>query len=134
VKPKASPTTGRARDLRRRQTDAERLLWSRLRDRRPSGAKFRRQHPIGRYVADFVCPERGLVIELDGSQHLAGAEQDRRRTEQLARHGYRVVRFWDNEVLLRTDSVVAAILDALESPSPPPSPVQGRGKTEKPRG
>ena len=100
-----------ARGLRRRQTDAERRIWSRLRGRRLLGYKFRRQHPVGPYFADFACLEIGLVVELDGGQHgLPHALlHDGVRTDVLAGHGLEVVRFWDNDVLRDTDAVIAAI-------------------------
>ena len=83
-----------ARRLRRDQTDAERKLWPRLRGRQVNGAKFRRQHPVGRYIADFCCPELGIVVELDGGHHALKPLTDRRRTDFLAQRGYRVLRFW----------------------------------------
>ena len=125
--PGVNRRTGIARALRRRQTDAERALWRLLRDRRLAGVKFRRQHPVGRYVTDFACPELGLVIELDGGRHAEKTEQDRCRSAELARHGYLVLRFWNNEMLKEPESVLKAILAAAESPSPQPSPGQGRG-------
>ena len=90
----------RARRLRRDQTEAERKLWSRLRGRQVNEAKFRRQHGIGRYIADFCCPERKLVVELDGGQHITLAESDQRRAAFLRQRGYRVLRFWNNDVLV----------------------------------
>jgi very-short-patch-repair endonuclease len=86
-----------ARELRRRQTEAEHRLWMALRDRRLAGYKFRRQRPIGPYVVDFVSIRHRLVIEVDGSQH-ADSETDTRRMEWLERYGWRVVRVWNNEV------------------------------------
>ena len=109
-------TTRRARQLRFNQTDTERKLWKHLRDRRLAGFKFRRQHPIGRFIVDFVCLETGLIVEVDGSQHWA--ERDQKRTEFLERTGYRVIRFWNNEVLQEIDGVLATILTSLPSPSP----------------
>ena len=103
----------RERELRRNQTEAERHLWRFLRDRRLLGFKFRRQHRIGPYFADFVCAECGLVVELDGSQHLACADADARRTRVLQRMGYRVVRFWNDDVLARTGVVLEAIVVEL---------------------
>ena len=88
-----------ARGLRRRQTDAERRLWFRLRDRRLLGVKFLRQVPVGLYVVDFCCRERKLIIELDGGQHADRAARDAGRTEYLARLGSCVLRFWNNEGL-----------------------------------
>ena len=110
--------TTRARILRREQTEAERHLWRFLRNRHLQGFKFRRQHPIGPYFADFACPERRLVVELDGSQHLAFAAEDGHRTRALQRLGYRVARFWNDDVLLRTAQVLDAIVAALHVPSP----------------
>ena len=106
----------RARQLRSNQTDTERRLWPHLRNRQLGGFKFKRQHPIGRYIADFVCLERRLVVEVDGGQH--SEEQDSNRTRSLEQAGYRVIRFWDNEVLLSTDNVLEAILNELSRPSP----------------
>jgi very-short-patch-repair endonuclease len=115
-----------ARDLRARMTEAETRLWFHLRRRELGGRRFRRQHPIGPYIADFACLDAGLVVELDGSQHLL-SRTDARRDACLRRHGFRVLRFWNDEVLLRLDDVLEAILRALEDrdqdqeqfPSPP---------------
>lgn len=108
----------RARRLRRDQTDAELLLWQQLRARRFLGFKFRRQFPIDRFIVDFCSPHSGLVIELDGGQHVDARRKDDWRTAILARRGYRVLRFWDSEVLTNIDGVMLAILDALGAPSP----------------
>ena len=122
----------RARALRREQTDAERMLWSRLRDRQLQGAKFRRQHPIGPYIADLCCPERRLVVEVDGSHHAQRIESDRQRTDILVREGYRVLRFWDNDVLVNTETVLEEIARAMADPHPGPLPgtpwVRERGR------
>jgi very-short-patch-repair endonuclease len=104
--------TGLARRLRRDLTDAERRLWHQLKDRRLAGLKFRRQHPIGRYVADFACVERRLVVEVDGGQHAESAA-DRARDAALQAAGFRVLRFWNNEVLQNMDGVVRTIAAAL---------------------
>ena len=119
---------GKARVLRKNQTDAESLLWYHLRDRHLSGHKFRRQHPMGVFIADFVCIERRIVVEVDGGQHALQGEEDKRRSAYLKSKGYRVVRFWDNEVLKDTQAVLEAILKMIESdtPSPRPSPPQAR--------
>ena len=109
----------RARGLRRRQTEAERRLWSRLRARALDGWKFRRQHPVGPYVLDFVCEDARLAIEIDGGQHADRSEQDQDRTVALERHGYRVIRFWNNEVLDQTDAVLETIFAELRSLSGP---------------
>jgi very-short-patch-repair endonuclease len=118
-----------ARGLRRRQTDAERRLWARLRDRRLLGMKFARQVPIGPYFVDFCCRDRKLVIELDGGQHAIGAAHDAPRTAFLEEQGYRVVRFWDNDAMANTDGVLARITQVLTiGPSPRPSPQRGEGE------
>jgi adenine-specific DNA-methyltransferase len=100
-----------ARDLRKNQTLAEARIWYRLRGRRLSGLRFRRQHPIGPYFADFACLELGLVVELDGGQHSSahGRSRDCTRSDVLAAHGFEVLRFWDNEALSNTAGVVEAI-------------------------
>ncbi len=101
-----------ARHLRRRATDAERRLWRCLRHRALGGFKFRRQHPIGRYIADFACIQARLVVELDGGQH-AAAPADAARTRVLQGQGYCVLRFWNNDVLARPQAVLGQILAAL---------------------
>ncbi len=103
----------RARALRARMTDAERKLWFALRDRRLAGFKFRRQVPIDRFVADFVCFEAPLVIEVDGGQH-AGSLHDRWRDRWFAANGFRVVRFWNNEVLSNLEGVLTVLSAELE--------------------
>ena len=129
-------TDSRQRQLRKSPTLAEQRLWSRLRLRQVGGCKFRRQHPVGGYIADFACIERRLIIEADGGQH-AVDPKDLIRTERLEALGWRVLRFWNNDILANLDGVVAVILDALDAipaarPSPgsrcsPPSPTSGRG-------
>jgi very-short-patch-repair endonuclease len=109
------PRAGRARELRRKATDAENKLWAALRQGFP-GLRFRRQHPIGIYFADFACPSQKLVIEIDGSQHMSQIEADEHRTAALARHGYRVIRFWSNEVLQNIDGVFRVIEEELKRP------------------
>ena len=106
----------RARALRREATDAERLLWSLLRNRQFLGLKFRRQHPLRGYVLDFYCHEAKLGIELDGGQHAEPeqAARDAQRTRDLEEHGIRVVRFWNHEVLKETRAVLEAIMSAVE--------------------
>jgi very-short-patch-repair endonuclease len=108
----------RARQLRSSQTDAEKRLWHFLRNRQLRGFKFRRQYPIPPYIGDFVCVEARLVIEIDGGQHLTDARRDEMRAQFLASIGYRTVRYWDNDVLLRTGDVLEAILVELDRPSP----------------
>ena len=99
--------TNLARDLRQQMTDAERFLWSRLR-RRFLGAKFRRQVPLGPYIVDFACMRSKLVIEVDGGQHLENLA-DAARDRWLAENGFRVLRFWNHEVLQNLDGVLERI-------------------------
>ena len=103
----------RARELRRNSTDAESALWQELRNRQLCGYRFKRQHPIGNYIVDFVCLERRLVVELDGGQHLDSVEYGVGRTAYLEDRGFCVVRFWNNQVLNEIDGVKEAILLAL---------------------
>jgi very-short-patch-repair endonuclease len=105
-----------ARDLRNNATDAEKLLWRHLRGRQLNGFKFRRQHPMGKYVCDFVCLEVGLVIELDGGQHVIDAPYDANRDAYLKAHGYRVLRFWNGQVFSETEAVIETIGQALHRP------------------
>ncbi|RWL95227.1 endonuclease domain-containing protein [Mesorhizobium sp.] len=98
-----------ARSLRREMTEAENKLWQELRDRRLDRIKFRRQAPIGKYVADFVCLEARLIIEIDGSQH-ADSESDRIRSAELKASGFRVLRFWNDDVVKDLDSVCDTII------------------------
>ena len=102
-----------ARNLRQNLTPAERLLWSPLRRRQVSGFKFRRQHMIGSYICDFVCAEARVVIELDGSQHLDCAPYDANRDRFLQSQGYRILRFWNGDVLKQTESIVDTIFAAM---------------------
>jgi very-short-patch-repair endonuclease len=106
----------RAGELRHEPTDAEAKLWSRLRAHRMDGIHFRRQHAIGIYVVDFCAVRRKLVIEVDGSQHLEQQEHDAERTRFMELRGYRVLRFWNSDVLNHTDAVVAAIWEAVSTP------------------
>ena len=116
------PIWSNARELRNNATDAERKLWQHLKSRQLRGIKFRRQYPIAGYVADFAAPEIRLVIELDGGQHLEQREYDRKRTEKLACNGYRVLRFWNDEVLLQAEHVLSEILRMIDATPPQPSP------------
>jgi very-short-patch-repair endonuclease len=127
----------KARELRASSTDVERRLWAVLRGRRLRGYKFRRQRPIGRFIVDFACIERRLMIEADGGQH-ADDPTDAHRTAWLQRNGWRVIRFWNNDILTNTEGVLEAVLHALKDHSPsPPSPagwvplsrVAGEGST-----
>jgi very-short-patch-repair endonuclease len=107
--------------LRRNPTDAEQRLWKHLRARQMGGFRFRRQHPYGDYVLDFVCLEAMLVIEVDGGQHDAQSDQDEARTAVLNAAGFTVLRFWNNEVLNETEAVKEAIWRALKAQNPSPS-------------
>ena len=110
-----------ARQLRGTLTDAESLLWYRLRAGRLDGWKFRRQVPLGSYVVDFICQGAALVIEIDGGQHAERIQHDAERTRWLQDRGYRVLRFWNTDVMENLEGVLQAIYDALP-PSPRPSP------------
>jgi len=117
------------RALRQHATDAERLLWRHLRSQQLAGHKFRRQHPIGPYIADFVCIAARLILELDGGQHAHGngLAHDQQRTQFLQSHGWRVLRFWNNQMLSETDAVLHVIAEALADPHPHPLPPAGEG-------
>ena len=124
----AKGLTHLAKSLRKRSTDVEQLLWSYLRAGRFEGMKFRRQQPIGQYIADFVCLEKKLIIELDGGQHALPGEilKDRQRDTWLEKEGYTGVRFWDNEVLMNTRGVLDTIGERLHrTPSPQSPPLKG---------
>ncbi len=112
-----------AKEMRTRATDAERLLWSHLRDRRLHGFKFRRQVVIEPYIVDFVCFEAKLIVEADGGQHSDNVHYDEKRSARLNAAGYRIIRFWNHEILMETHAVLEQIQKALfEPPSPQPSP------------
>jgi very-short-patch-repair endonuclease len=102
-----------ARNLRRNQTEAEKRLWARLRNRQLCRAKFRRQHAIGYFYADFVCIEARLIVELDGGQHGLQSDRDRMRTDFLEREGFRVIRFWNNDVMSNMEGVLMRIEELL---------------------
>jgi very-short-patch-repair endonuclease len=122
--------------MRRGPTDAERKMWWILRSLKPLGMHFRRQAPIGSYIADFVWHEGKLVVEIDGGQHAEKqSSYDERRTAWLSSQGYRVIRFWNNEVLKASRSVGDAIYAAASDkyPTPNPSP-QGGGEPTCVRG
>jgi very-short-patch-repair endonuclease len=103
----------RAGILRQNMTDAERRIWQVIRSQQIDGFKFRRQVPIGRYIADFVCHEARLIVEIDGGQHEPSAPREIERTALLQSEGYRVLRFWNNEVLENLDGVYQTIADEL---------------------
>ena len=119
-----------ARDLRQRPTDAERRLWHRLRNRQLDGCKFRRQVALGRYVADFVCLQARLVVEVDGGQHEWHAKADEARTSWLEANGFHVLRFWNNELC----DNLAGVLDTIRRnlPPTPALPRKGGGSTNSP--
>jgi very-short-patch-repair endonuclease len=126
-----------AKSLRTNMTDAERRLWYRLRAHRFAGIKFKRQVPVGPYIVDFACKSRKLILEIDGGQH-AESECDRVRDRRLREEGFKVLRFWNNDVLKRTDGVLEIIMSTLHqgAPSPgalraPPSPQGERGKSAR---
>jgi len=130
--PAIRPTHPQARRLRRDATDAETRFWLEVRDRRLGGFKFRRQATIGSYVVDFLCAECRLAVEIDGGQH--GEEVDRKRTASIEGSGYRLIRFWNNDVLGNIDGVLRIVLQALnaaqrqpDAPSPNPLPQAGEG-------
>lgn len=127
-----------ARRLRKTMTDAEQALWRHLRDRQLDGYRFRRQVPIGDYIVDFVCLDVGLVVEVDGGQHAIKQDDDKARDAWLANEGYRVVRFWNNDVLANREGVLLKIRDALKAaegalqghPHPILPPSRGKGPSE----
>jgi len=106
--------TKRGRELRTNSTDAERRLWQKLKRRQIAGVKFRRQQPIGPYIVDFVCLEHRLVVEVDGGQHSERLHEDEQRSQWLEAQGYRVLRFWNNDVLAKPEVVAQAVFDAVE--------------------
>ncbi|MEA2998769.1 MAG: hypothetical protein QOK17_602 [Sphingomonadales bacterium] len=129
ISPHAAP-------LRRNSTDAERALWRELRARRLGGHKFRRQWTIGPYITDFCCIENGLIVEADGGQH--SPERDRARSVFLREQGFRILRFWNNDVLTNLDGVLQVILDALGGPkeeeNPHPALSRKRERSEEKHG
>ncbi|WP_420336079.1 endonuclease domain-containing protein [Roseibium sp.] len=106
--------TSRAKSLRRRATEAETRLWQCLRNRQLGGWKFRRQFPVDRFIADFACMDARLIVELDGSQHVENAQADAERTKILDNCGFKVVRYWNADVLQNTSNVLEDILAHLE--------------------
>jgi len=129
-------STGRARALRSRLTDAERILWARLRQLKIYGVHFRRQAPFENYVVDFACHRAGVIVEIDGGQH--GTPEaivyDRKRTAFLESRGYRVMRVWNNEVFEDPDAVADAVLDFARLPPPDPSPLRYAGSLRAAKG
>jgi very-short-patch-repair endonuclease len=107
-----------ARLLRKHSTIAERKLWHRLRSRNFLNLKFRRQEPVGDFIVDFICYDKKLIIELDGGQHNGYSEKDITRTKKLEKEGYKVLRFWNNEVIKNINGVLTVIKENCNWPSP----------------
>jgi very-short-patch-repair endonuclease len=132
-------TLKHAKSLRRQLTDAEKKLWRMLCSRQLGGAKFRRQQPIGPFIADFVCHDAALIVEADGGQHAESA-RDEHRTQFLNTAGYRVLRLWNHDILMNPEGVFLTIADALGTPHPAqaapesPSPSRGEGFRGVPNG
>ena len=108
----------RARELRQTLTDAEKLLWRRLRLKQIEGQKFRRQAPIGNYIVDFVCFEKRLIVELDGGQHAEQTEYDEARDRWLESQGFRVIRVWNDQVMRETEAVMEMIFNTVTTVTP----------------
>jgi very-short-patch-repair endonuclease len=112
-----------ARKLRQEQTDAEKTFWNQVKDRRLEGHKFRRQVPIDPYIVDFMCLEKRLVVEIDGGQHDENRAKDDHRTRYIEQQGFRVIRFWNNDVLQNMPGVLEIVLASLgRRPAAPPRP------------
>jgi very-short-patch-repair endonuclease len=123
---RSNPSTKhKAIQLRKELTPAERKLWAHISNNK-LGVKFRKQHAIGNYIPDFVCVKKKLIIELDGSQHLEQKEYDDERTKYFESLGYKIVRFWNNDVIKNTNSVILVIMHTLagESITSPPAPLR----------
>lgn len=128
---RAKITKQLSKNLRKNQTKAEIKIWRHLKNRALAGFKFRRQCPIGPYIVDFVCLEKMVVIEIDGGQHAEQMKIDARRTAYLKSRGFEVLRFWNNEVLANTDSILSVILATLVNiPSSPALLPEGEGRRE----
>jgi very-short-patch-repair endonuclease len=124
-------TSGNAKKLRQHMTDAERKLWNHLRGTGLGGFKFRRQYQLGPYIADFISFEAKLVVEVDGDQHASQSATDNDRSDWLRSNGFRVLRFWNHEVLQQTDAVLRAITEGL-TPTPA-CPQRDRGYEDSER-
>lgn len=124
-------TKTRARALRRDGSRAERICWELLRAHRMDGLKFRRQHPIGPYFADFACASRKLIIEIDGDHHAFQIDADARRTAALEQAGWRVLRFWANHMVQNPEGIWTEIMEVISAPSPSLSPETGGEEHEK---
>jgi very-short-patch-repair endonuclease len=110
------PLEERRRNLRKQQTEAERIFWNIVRDRKFNNLKFRRQFSVGQYILDFYCPEIGLAIEIDGGQHANDIEHDRMRTEFINRLGIKVVRFWNNDITKNSSGVYDELTRIVATP------------------
>jgi len=117
----------KARHLRKNLTDAEQTLWRHIRNRQLYGYKFRRQAPIGKYIVDFVCFGKRLIIELDGGQHAVLQYKDKQRTEWLESQGFREIRFWNHDVLKKIEVIKEVIALNLITPHPDLPPQGGKG-------
>ncbi len=106
--------TQQARHLRKNMTDAERKIWHSIKGKKIKNHRFRRQHPIGPYIVDFVCLENRIVIEIDGGQHAWQKETDEKRTKWLESEGYRVIRFWNNQIMNEFNGVIQILWNMLE--------------------
>ena len=113
-----------AKSLRKNQTDAEDLLWKHLRGKQAAGLKFRRQHPIANYIVDFICLEKSVIIEVDGSQH-AENKKDKERDAWLKSECFKVLRFWNNEVLINIKDVLEVIIENCSNHPPLTPPLKG---------
>jgi very-short-patch-repair endonuclease len=116
-----------AKSLRKRPTDAEKLLWWHLRSKQIDGLKFRRQEPIGQYIADFVCFEKRLIIELDGGQHAIEQKKDRKREDWFTKEGFQTLRFWNCDFLKNIEGVIEVIRRACLHHPPLTPPIKGGG-------
>jgi very-short-patch-repair endonuclease len=128
---KNSPKSNLAKVLRRRQTDAEEKVWAVLRSRQFIDLKFRRQHPVGDYIVDFVCLDEKLIIEIDGGQHNEKQmiDKDEARQKWLEGEGFRVIRFWNNDVMENLEGVMSRLIELIEERRHPhlTSPLKGEG-------
>lgn len=113
------------RELRRNQTQVEKKLWRHLRSKQFEGLKFRRQEQIGQYIVDFVCYKEKLIIELDGSQHNDAHEKDEIRDNWFKSQGFRVLRFWNNEVMINIEGVLTVIRESCTNHPPLAPPIKG---------
>jgi len=123
-----------AKNLRKRSTHAEILLWKHLRAKQLEGLKFKRQQPIGNYIVDFVCFKKQIVIEVDGGQHAIEKDKDKERDRWLEGQGFRVLRFWNNEVVANIEGVLEVVRESCLNHPPLTPPIKGGGKVKgKPR-